>query len=54
MTAIIEQVIAAVRPTTMYVHSAADSHQDHRAVHEKALIAARRVQQVFCYSRRPL
>lgn len=49
MTTIIEQVIAAVRPTTVYVHSAADSHQDHRAVHEKALIAARRVQQVFCY-----
>lgn len=46
---LIEGVIAAVRPTTIYVHSAADNHQDHRAVHEATVIAARRVQQLFCY-----
>jgi len=49
MTGLIEHVIAAVRPTTVYVHSGADGHQDHRAVHEATAIAARRVQQVFCY-----
>lgn len=49
MVSLVEGVIAAVRPTTVYVHSAADSHQDHRAVHDATLIAARRVPQVFCY-----
>lgn len=49
LVTVIEAVIALVRPTTVYVHSGADSHQDHRAVHEATLIAARRVQQVFCY-----
>ncbi len=49
MITIIEGVIAAVRPTTVYVHSEADNHQDHRAVHRAAIIAARRTQQLFCY-----
>ncbi|WP_193607269.1 PIG-L deacetylase family protein [Nocardioides lijunqiniae] len=49
MIALIEGVIAAVRPTTVYVHSAADNHQDHRAVHHATVIAARRVPQLFCY-----
>ncbi|WP_232233001.1 PIG-L deacetylase family protein [Kitasatospora arboriphila] len=49
LVTLIEEVIALVRPTTVYVHSGADNHQDHRAVHEATLIAARRVQQVFCY-----
>jgi LmbE family N-acetylglucosaminyl deacetylase len=49
MIGLIEGVVAAVRPTTVYVHSAADNHQDHRAVHEATVIAARRVPQLFCY-----
>jgi LmbE family N-acetylglucosaminyl deacetylase len=49
MVTMIEQVIATVRPTTVYVHSAADNHQDHRAVHDATMIATRRIQQVFCY-----
>lgn len=49
LTATVEAVLAAVQPTTVYVHSAADQHQDHRAVHAAALVAARRVPQVLCY-----
>lgn len=49
MITLIEGVIATVRPTTVYVHSSADNHQDHRAVHRAAVIAARRVPQLFCY-----
>ncbi|HKV20379.1 MAG TPA: PIG-L deacetylase family protein [Mycobacterium sp.] len=49
MVTLIEEVIAVVNPTTVYVHSAADNHQDHRAVHDATMIATRRVQQVFCY-----
>lgn len=46
---IIERVVAEVRPTTVYVHSRNDRHQDHRAVHEAAMVATRRVAQVACY-----
>lgn len=46
---LIEGVVAAIRPTTVYVHSQADNHQDHRAVHAATLIAARRVPQLLCY-----
>jgi LmbE family N-acetylglucosaminyl deacetylase len=49
MVSLIEGVIAAVDPTTVYVHSPADNHQDHRAVHEATVIAARRVRELFCY-----
>lgn len=49
MISMIEGVIEAVRPTTVYVHSEADNHQDHRAVHRATVIAARRVAQVLCY-----
>jgi LmbE family N-acetylglucosaminyl deacetylase len=33
----------------VYVHSRNDRHQDHRAVHEAAIVATRRVAQVACY-----
>ena len=49
MVGLIEGVIAATAPTTVYVHSEHDNHQDHRAVHRATVIAARRVQQLFCY-----
>lgn len=46
---IIERVVQAVQPTTVYVHSRNDRHQDHRAVHEATLVATRRVETVACY-----
>lgn len=49
MITLIEGVIAAVAPTTVYVHSSADNHQDHRAVHRSAVVAARRVPRLLCY-----
>ncbi len=46
---LVEAAIAHARPTTVYVHSKADHHQDHRAVHGATVIAARRVPQLYCY-----
>ncbi|HKJ11031.1 MAG TPA: response regulator [Ornithinimicrobium sp.] len=46
---LIEGVCADVQPDTIYVHSAHDLHQDHRAVHAATLVAARGVQRVLCY-----
>lgn len=49
MIGLIERAVAVTSPTTVYVHSKADNHQDHRAVHDATVIAARRVPQLFCY-----
>lgn len=46
---IIEKIVAEVRPDVVYVHSANDRHQDHRAVHAAAQIATRSVSTVCCY-----
>ena len=46
---LVEGVCSDVRPDTIYVHSAHDLHQDHRAVHAATLVAARGVQRVLCY-----
>jgi LmbE family N-acetylglucosaminyl deacetylase len=46
---VIEEVVAQVQPGTIYVHSANDTHQDHRAVHVATLSAARAVPRIFCY-----
>ncbi|GGM17103.1 response regulator [Nakamurella endophytica] len=46
---IIERVVAEVSPTVVYTHSANDRHQDHRAVHQAALVATRRVPTFACY-----
>ncbi len=46
---LIERVIDIVRPTTIYTHSLHDTHQDHRAVHQATLVAARGVARVFAY-----
>ena len=46
---LIERVIDIVRPTLVYTHSRNDTHQDHRSVHEAAMVAARRVSRVSCY-----
>jgi two-component system response regulator HydG len=46
---IIERVVAEVRPTIVYTHSANDRHQDHRAVHQAASVATRDVPTVACF-----
>ena len=46
---IIERVVAEVRPTIVYTHSANDRHQDHRAVHQAASVATRGVPTFACY-----
>ncbi|GEL94100.1 response regulator [Cellulomonas composti] len=45
----IEETIAEVGATVVYTHSARDRHQDHRAVHQAADVAARRVASFACY-----
>ncbi|SDP36985.1 N-acetylglucosaminyl deacetylase, LmbE family [Nakamurella panacisegetis] len=45
----IERVIAEVSPTIMYTHSIHDRHQDHRAVHQAAAVAARKVPTFACF-----
>lgn len=45
----IEEVTALVRPTRVYVHSAHDTHQDHRNTFRATTVATRRVSSVFCY-----
>jgi LmbE family N-acetylglucosaminyl deacetylase/CheY-like chemotaxis protein len=47
--AIIERVITQVNPTIVYTHSIHDRHQDHRAVHEAVVVAARSVDTVACF-----
>lgn len=46
---IIERIVAEVRPTIVYTHSANDRHQDHRAVHQAASVATRSVPTLACY-----
>lgn len=46
---LIEQAIAAVRPTIVYTHTLNDLHQDHRNTHRATMVAARRVPSVYCY-----
>lgn len=49
MTAVITRVVADVAPTIVYVHSGHDRHQDHRAVHDAAIVATGTVRTVACY-----
>jgi len=46
---IIERVIKQVNPSIVYTHSIHDRHQDHRAVHEAVIVAARAVDTVACF-----
>jgi CheY-like chemotaxis protein len=46
---VIGKVIDDVGATVVYVHSEHDDNQEHRAVHDAALIAAARVRTVACY-----
>ncbi|WP_214404807.1 response regulator [Pseudonocardia lacus] len=46
---IIERVVDEVGPSVVYTHSRHDRHQDHRAVHDAASVATRRVPTLACY-----
>jgi LmbE family N-acetylglucosaminyl deacetylase len=46
---LIERAVAEFSPTVVYVHSANDSHQDHRYTHSAAMVATREVCDVYCY-----
>ncbi len=45
----IEEVVRELEPAIVYLHSAEDTHQDHRAVHRAGLVAVRSVPTVLCY-----
>ncbi|MEZ4400505.1 MAG: PIG-L family deacetylase [Kofleriaceae bacterium] len=47
--AMIEKIIRAHNPTTLYIHAASDTHQDHRNTHRATMVAARRIPTVFGY-----
>jgi len=47
--AIIERVVKEIQPGVVYTHSSHDRHQDHRAVHEAALVATRSVPTIACF-----
>jgi LmbE family N-acetylglucosaminyl deacetylase len=50
MTQVIEDVIAEVKPNLIFTHSQHDLHQDHQAVYEATLRAARDVRTtILCY-----
>lgn len=45
----IESVIQEFKPEIIFTHSLHDRHQDHRAVHEATLRAARTIGTILCY-----
>ena len=45
----IAEAIAGSEATIVYTHTDKDVHQDHRAVHQATLVAAREVPRVFTY-----
>lgn len=49
LLAAIEARLHRVNPDIVFTHSAHDRHQDHQAVHEATLRAARQHQAVLCY-----
>jgi LmbE family N-acetylglucosaminyl deacetylase/ActR/RegA family two-component response regulator len=49
MVAAIRKVMDEVQPTTVYVHSPNESHKDHRAVYEAALVATTAARTIACY-----
>lgn len=45
----IENVINQIKPTVVYTHTQKDAHQDHRNTFNAALVATRKVQNIYCY-----
>lgn len=45
----IENVINQIKPMVVYTHTQKDSHQDHRNTFNAALVAARKVNNLYCY-----
>lgn len=45
----IAKVVEEVKPTTIYTHTDADHHQDHRNAHRATMVAARSVPRVYAY-----
>lgn len=45
----IESAINQVKPNVVYTHTQKDSHQDHRNSFNATLVAARKVQNLYCY-----
>ena len=46
---VISRVVQAVQPTVIYTHSVHDVHQDHRNVHQAAMVATRGIGRVYCF-----
>jgi hypothetical protein len=46
---VIERAIAQVGPSIVSTHTLRDNHQDHRAAHRAAVVAARGVPNLLCY-----
>ncbi len=46
---VIENVIREIQPDVIYTHTGKDNHQDHRNAHLATIVAARKVENVFCY-----
>lgn len=45
----IQRAVSEVGPDLLYTHSLNDLHQDHRSVHQAAMVAGRQVATVACY-----
>ncbi len=45
----LSKIIDEVRPTTVYTHTCADTHQDHRNAHRATVVAARGVPHLYTY-----
>lgn len=45
----IETAIDLTKPTIVYTHTKQDSHQDHRNTFSATIVAARKVQNLYCY-----
>ncbi len=45
----LSKIVGEVRPTTVYTHTFADTHQDHRSAHRATVVAARGVPHLYAY-----
>ncbi|MHB1836631.1 MAG: PIG-L deacetylase family protein, partial [Solirubrobacteraceae bacterium] len=45
----LSEIVDEVRPTTVYTHTFADTHQDHRSVHRATVVGARAAQRLYAY-----